>query len=294
MSTGVTAIRLSKCDDSPKAFVNKLLPRSIATVENRLVLLAPPDGPIPSALEQIDVDEDRRSRLLGDAQRLRGRIYVQDGAVDRHELTADGRLETSEDEKSWHLLILDKVGNVSACVWYLSHEPNMPAAGLRVRHCPLARQAFWRDALWGAVESELACARRAGLGYAEVGGWAVTESSRRTSEGLVLALAGYSLGRLLGGTLGITTATVRHCSSTILRRLGGSELRLGERTIPPYHDPRYNCEMELLRFDSRHPNPKYAALVEMLTEKLSNVLVVARHDLRRAAPSYGLEMAAAV
>lgn len=294
MSTCVAAIRVSKRDDAPKGFVNKLLHRSIAGVENRLLLLAPPHVSMPRAFEQVDVDEDRHAGLLGDVQRLRGRLYLQDGAIERHQLAADGRHQTPEDEKSWHLLMLDKVGRVAACVWYMAHEADVPAARLRVRHSPLARHPIWRDALWGAVESELAQARREGLGYAEVGGWAVTESSRCTSEGLVLALAGYSFGRLLGGTLGMTTATVRHCSSTILRRLGGTDLRLGDRTIPPYHDPQYNCEMELLRFDSRHPSPKYAALVEMLKEKLSDVLVVARHDHRSAEAEYRLELAAAV
>jgi hypothetical protein len=139
----------------------------------------------------------------------------------------------------------------------MEHDRTVSVERLRVRDCPLAHQPLWRDTLWRAVGLELARARREGLGYAEVGGWAVAETGRCTSEGLVLALAGYSLGRVLGGTLGITTATVRHCSSTILRRLGGSALEVGDRSVPSYHDPRYKCEMELLRFDSRHPNPKY-------------------------------------
>jgi hypothetical protein len=292
MSSGVTAIRVSKRDGS--SFGSLLLHRSIANVENRLLLLAPPHGSLPDTLEHVEVDEDRHAELLGDVQRLRGRIYLQDGAIEPHHLTADGRHQTAEDEKSWHLLMLDKVGRVAACVWYLAHAADVPLAGLRVRHCPLAQHPIWRDALWGAVESELAEARREGLGFAEVGGWAVTESSRCTSEGLVLALAGYSFGRLMGGTLGITTATVRHCSSTILRRLGGTDLGLGDRAIPPYYDPQYDCEMELLRFDSRHPSPKYSLLIEMLKEKLSDVLVVAGRDQRGLDREYGLELAAAV
>src|SRR5262249_12684176 len=97
---------------------------------------------------------------------------------------------------------------------------------------------------------------------------------RWSSEGLVLALAGYSLGRLLGGALGITTATVRHCSSTILRRLGGSHLEWNGRPIPSYYDARYKCEMELLRFDSRQPNAKYNHLVDVLRNRLTQALVI--------------------
>jgi len=294
MSTGVATIEVSTQDGSRTTFVNRLLHRSIAGVERRLLLLAPAHASMPAALGHVDVDEERYDELLGDVQRLRGRVYLQDGAIEHHQLTADGRHHTPEDEKSWHLVMLDKVGRVAACVWYMPHEADVSATRLRVRHCPLARHPVWRETLWGAVESELAEARRAGLGYAEVGGWAVTEASRRTCEGLVLALAGYSFGRLLGGTLGITTATVRHCSSTILRRLGGTDLRLGDRAIPSYHDPEYDCNMELLRFDSRHPSPKYGALVEMLKDKLSEVLVLARPERCVAQLECDLELAAAV
>jgi hypothetical protein len=87
---------------------------------------------------------------------------------------------------------------------------------------------------------------------------------------------------MLGGALGLTTATVRHSSSTILRRLGGSLLEIGGSIVPPYYDPKYKCEMELLRFDSRKPSAKYAGLVELLGERLQNVSVVTSHPLLRA------------
>jgi hypothetical protein len=130
------------------------------------------------------------------------------------------------------------------------------------------------DVFWKAINLELARARTDGMGYAEVGGWAVAEEGRCTSEGLLLALAAYSLGRMLGGSLGMTTATVRHSSSTILRRLGGSPLEADGEMVKPYFDPRYQCWMELLRFDSRRPSPKYVDLIELLKEKLTDVLVI--------------------
>jgi hypothetical protein len=45
--------------------------------------------------------------------------------------------------------------------------------------------------------------------------------------------------------------------------------------VPSYFDPKYNCEMELLRFDSRRPNVKYAGLIELLRDRLANVSVIA-------------------
>jgi len=238
-------------------------------------LLAPPDTNLPPALENVEVDASYHRQLLSEMQRLRGSIYLKDGAVQPNQLSIDGLHQTPEDERSWHLLMVDKAGRVDACAWYMEHPSTVPVERLRVRNCALAHETTTRPMLWAAVEQELERARDEGLGYAEVGGWAVAEHCRSTSEGLVLALAGYSLGQLLGGALGVTTATVRHCSSTILRRLGALNLKVGGHSIPSYYDPRYNCEMELLRFDSRRPNPKYAALVQSLSERLAEVSVIA-------------------
>jgi hypothetical protein len=252
----------------------QLLQRSIASVNHRMVLLAPPTSVIPDAFENVDFDRTRHADLMGDMQRLRGGVYLSDGALEPQQLTADGLHQTPEDGKSWHLLILDRAGKVSSCAWYMEHPATVAIERLRVHHSPLAAQPASRRALRTAVEADLAYARREGLGYAEVGGWAVSPASRCTSEGLILALTGYSLGRMLGGTLGMTTATVRHCSSTILRRLGGSDFIANGKTLPSYYDPRYKCQMELLRFDSRQPNRKYSSLVDMITVKLAEVLVV--------------------
>ena len=254
--------------------MRKLLERSIATIESRLVLLAPPDQEVADCFRNVMVDPIRHQQLVEEMQRLRGSIYVNDGAVKPEQLEAGGLHRTPEDQKSWHLLMLDGQGDVSSCAWYLEHKGTARFDELRVRNCPLAGVEGWRDKLWHAVESELTRARREQLRYAEVGGWAVSKRSRCTSEGLVLALAAYSLGRTLGGALGITTATVRHSSSTILRRIGGSLLECDGTTIPPYYDPKYDCQMELLRFDSRRPSSKYAALIDLLGRKLASIPVI--------------------
>jgi hypothetical protein len=209
-------------------------------------------------------------------QLLRGSIYLRDGALERRRLAPDGTHRTPEDERSWHLLMLDKNSNVSACAWYFHHDNAVSIDDLRVRGCVLGATEGVGDRFRQAVASEIARAREAGLGYAEVGGWAAARAGGSTCEGLVLALAGYSLARICGGALGITTATVRHASSTILRRLGGSSIEVDGFTIPPYYDPTYRCSMELLRFDSRRPNEKYEGMIEQLREQLAEVLVIAR------------------
>ena len=252
----------------------RLLERNVASIEKRLLLVAPPHVSVPTTFTNLTVDSARHQELVREMQRLRGTVYLQDGAVQAHQLTADGLHQTPEDERSWHLLMLNSQRRISSCAWYMEHDDDARFDHLRVRNCALAKSDRWRDKLARAVEEELQRARQEGLRYAEVGGWAVDKGSRCTSEGLLLALAAYSLGRKLGGALGLTTATVRHSSSRILRRLGGSVLRTDDAVVPPYFDPKYDCEMELLRFDSRRPSPKYGSLIELLGRRLGNVPVV--------------------
>jgi hypothetical protein len=256
----------------------KLLERNITALDERLILLAPPQASAHSHYRNVDIDPRLHHSLLGQMQALRGQVYLQDGAISRRQLS-DGRHQTPEDDRSWHLLMLDARRRVSACVWYMEHPNTIALDSLRVRSCPLAQNESSRSLFRGAIESELKRARRFKMRYAEIGGWAVAPEYRGRSEGLLLALAAYSLGRIAGGALGLTTATVRHASSAILRRIGGSHLMSGEGPVPAYYDPRYNCEMELLRFDSRRPSAKFAPLVEALKDAMAFVPVVASTEL---------------
>ena len=262
----------------------KLLERSIQGVDERLVLLAPPHRVVPHAFKNVGDDHSEHRYRLCEIQKLRGDIYLTDGAVTRQDLASDGRHQTPEDDKSWHLLILNKQRDITACVWYLEHSNTVAPAKLRVHDCPAGMRCESKGTFWGAIDFELQRARQDGMGYAEVGGWAVSKGSRCTSEGLMLALAAYSLGRMLGGSLGITTATVRHSSSTILRRLGGSPLEADGVVVTPYFDPKYQCWMEVLRFDSRRPSVEYAGLVELLREKLATAMVIGRRSEEMPVP----------
>jgi hypothetical protein len=257
----------------------KLLDRNIAAVGNRLLMLAPPQALANPHFENVDIDPGLHRHLVRSMQRLRGRVYLEDGAVSERELSADGRHQTPEDDRSWHLLLLDAEQRVTACVWYMDHDNTTTLDRLRVRSCPLTTSDRLSHRFRAAIDGELARARRDGLRYAELGGWAVSRETRNSADGLILALSGYSLGRIGGGTLGLTTATVRHASATILRRLGGAPLEVLGAEIPAYYDPRYECEMQLLRFDSRRPNPRYSEMIDSLAERMAFVPVVASTPL---------------
>ena len=128
-------------------------------------------------------------------------------------------------------------------------------------------------------------------GFSEVGGWAIVPEKRCTSEALRIAMATYSLAQILGGCVGISTATERHHSSSILRRIGGRSLECDGTELPSYYDPQYRCRMEVLRFDSSLPDASCRRWVEQLSERLAEVtVVVAREpEERHFAPQSGTD-----
>ena len=159
----------------------RLLDRSVAAAGERLVLLAPPQASAHHFFRNVDVDSSLHESLLAEMQRLRGGVYLQDGAISSRELVA-GRHRTPEDERSWHLLIMDREQRVNACVWYMAHPRGATLDSLRVRTCPLRASEGWGPRFKSAIDSELARARSLGLGFAEIGGWAVAPARRGRAE----------------------------------------------------------------------------------------------------------------
>jgi hypothetical protein len=264
----------------------------------RLLLLAPADAYIAERFARVEFNPQYHANLLAKLQRLRGQTYFEDGAIDRSELEPDGRYIQSQDAGAWHLVSTNERGDVCGCARYVAHSARPRYADTGVSSSPLSRSAEWGSNLRTAVASEIALAHSLGVDFVEVGGWALAPAIRCTSEALRIALAMFSLARLLGGCIGLTTATRRHCSASILRRIGGQTLSANGTGIPPYFDPRYDCEMEILRFDSRQPNPRFEPWIEELKHHLSAVPVVrgtVPSDLprRRAAALCSSEMTAA-
>jgi hypothetical protein len=252
----------------------KLIPSSLSSAHQELILLAPCASRVPARFQNVLVAPQRYESILADMQRMRGRIYLEDGALGRQQLAADGRHSSPLDAESWHLLTLDDRGMVSGCVRYREHRNTVSFQDLGLRTCALAESHQWGGKLKAAVESELEAARREEISYVEVGGWALAKERRCTGEALRTALATYGLAQLLGGCVGIATATVRNSSSSILRRIGGGALEIEGEKLPAYYDPQYKCQMEIVRFTSSSPNPRYWRWIDQISANLLNVPVL--------------------
>jgi hypothetical protein len=247
---------------------------SCSRSQTQFAVLPPSRAQIPASFRNVHANRRLHEDLLGRMQRMRGKAYLADGAIQAGDLTADGRHKLNVDEHSWHVLSLNHEGDVVACLRYVEEVQSSNFDGLWVRHAALARCPVLGKRFRSAVESMMKRAKQTRIGFGEVGGWAVSEDHRWTTEPLRIILATYGLLQLLGSSTGVATATFRHGSASILRRIGLASMIADGEELPPYFDPQYGCQMEVLEFDSRFPNPKYREKVIELSSALSFAPVV--------------------
>ena len=241
----------------------------------RLALLAPSTSAARMFFNRVHVDTKRSEDLLAEMQMVRGSVYLQDGAIGLSDLT-HGRYKLDTDEGSWHLLVLDKQNRVCGCARYREYSNETGFSQLTVSRSALAQCGQWGPKLEQAVEEELALSRRLDLPYVELGGWALLEEIRGTTEAFRMAMATYGLSQVLGGAVGISTVTRRNRSASILKKVGGRPLKCESLELPSYHDPGYRCEMEVLRFWSWAPNPRFKIWIDRIKAELRDILVVAK------------------
>jgi hypothetical protein len=249
----------------------------------RLMLLAPPHARIPGSFSSVAYDRDRHRDLLRQVQELRGAIYLEDGAIDKTRLTR-GRHVAESDHVSWHLLVLDSNGGVCGCTRYRHHPSDVDFAGLSAADSALASCPVWGETVRCAVQEELMLSRTLDLPFVEVGGWAIAEEIRNTVEALRMVLASYAFFRTFGGAVGLATATVRHSSASILRRIGGHSLQFNGQQVPSYLDRQYNCSMEMLRFYSWAPNPRFDPWIREIACEIQTIPVVSGQYLSETMP----------
>ena len=238
-----------------------------------LVVLAPPDAIGVENFSQVEEDPLAHRNLFESMQRFRGRIALEEGAIHRDRLTSDGRHAMNIDRLAWHLVLLNH-GTVAGAMRYV-HYPNTISYGdLLVRQTWLAHTPEWGFDVQLAVESTLSEARQRQMHFGEPGGWVLSSDLRHGRDAIRLALGCFALAQRLGGAVGICSATHKNHSAKMLRRLGGERLGTATRPLPVFHEPQYDCDMELLRFDSSVVTPSYQGFVDELAWSLANSVPV--------------------
>jgi hypothetical protein len=237
-------------------------------------LLAPRKAQVPQSFVNTHGDASVHRQLLTQMQRFRGEVYLADGAVQPSQISQDGSHRENADRDAWHVLTLNETGTVDGCSRYMAHTSPISFFELVVSRSALAASPRWGGHLRATVESKMEMAKKAGVAFVEVGGWALATEMRYSFAALRIALATYGLARLLGGGVGIATATLRHHSASILRRIGGRSLTSSGYELPRYFDSQYGCEMEVLCFDSAAPHERFAGWIDEQCKDLITAPVI--------------------
>ncbi len=255
-------------------------------------LLAPSQSRFVGGFASTKNSEQSYNQLMSSMQKLRGRVYLRDGAIRDWELDDEGRFHMHGDEQSWHLLLLDENREVIGCAKYRVHANTVGYQMLHVSQATIAKDPVWGPKVRAAVEADLERCRQNNLAYVEIGGWALSEEWRNTRAALEILVGSFALAEIWGGCLGSCTATFRHCSASILRRIGGVNYDFEGSPIPSYFDPEYGCDMELLHFDYRTPSARLLPLIKLLSATLSRSTVltgVSEVPVSHTVPAYVAE-----
>jgi len=198
---------------------------------------------------------------LSAIQKLRGTVYVADGALSTSALDVEGRHISEDDEHSYHLVLWN--GQIEGCMRIRVYEQPPEASALRVydlvRRMPEEIIPRYHTALCDFIQQWHA----RGYLIGEAGGWAVGSNYKGSTISLVLPLADWAFSRMQK-LVHLASSTQRNGSADMLRRLGGWRLSLGEEELPPFYDSAYQCQMELQGFCADILNPQFEPAVEDL------------------------------
>lgn len=231
-------------------------------------VLAPSRHDVPRSLVRNTVSSDTHLKLMTGIQKLRGKVYREYEGI-AATLLSDGRhCQGKLDEESWHILLQDSRGEVRGCARYRPITDGFEQ--LTCSKSSLAKSATSARALRLAFEQQFELARQRGGHFGEAGAWAIDESARCSTAAVNIALMSFALAARLGAEIAVTTATTRHASSAILKRLGAQPFGGFE----PYFEPMFGCEIEVLQLDMTNLQDRYLAKLAQLQSVLADVEVI--------------------
>src|SRR5262245_12289154 len=135
-----------------------------------LALLAPSLASVPPIFREPEDNGEHHAKYLAKVQQLRGRIYLDDGAIEPWQLTPDARHCVAADQTSWHVVALDGK-TVTGCARLQLFSPAASFTDLGVAKSAQARCHIWGENLRRSVRAELDRAQTDCLGFVEAGGW---------------------------------------------------------------------------------------------------------------------------
>lgn len=239
------------------------------------MLLAPAGAPV-EAFANVTRDATAHEAMLHRVQRLRGEVYVDDGAAPEQLLDASGRHVAADDPLRWHIVLLDPEDAPIACVSLRLHMADARPEEVTVYELAhLADDDTFAPRLHRALGDVIDLARSEQVHFGEAGGMAVSTRVQHVGLGLVMSLAGWSLCRVVGHHIGVSGAGVRNGISSIHQRSGAWRLHDHEEALPQVLHPVFQDPIEVLGFDTRKPSDKCQPRLAALAEHLPECMVLA-------------------
>jgi hypothetical protein len=244
----------------------------------RFCILAPHYRAAAGRFGRAVVDAERHASLLGDLQRLRGKVYRGLERIAASRVRADGRHLCRFDEPCWHLVAQDGAGRTIACIRLLRHP-----GGFSLTHALtgafLARmEPPLRRLYTAALEALAGRMRRHGIEVVDTSAVVADPDFPNKVLGPVIITG---IGALLSVCLDrfLALAPTHHTVRTLYRRLGGEPLTHEGRELPPFYDRVYRGDHEILVVDYTGPARQPAGTLETacaLRERLLASPVVCR------------------
>jgi hypothetical protein len=244
-----------------------------------LTIVAPSVAQVPDWLSNVLANERVYQEVIEEIQRFRGYVYVQDKAIPSSALDEQGRHYSEYDYRAWHIIFRERRQELCGAIRvglvdygdYGDTEESDPLQVLQfLSHIPSDTKA----PLETAVRRFLDNCRTLAPSICEPGAWAVAEDVRKSRVAPILAASIWSLGRVMGGGIGVATATTRHGSADILKKMGGFDLFLNGMPLVPFYDSYHQCYIELIGFDSDYLNPRLEPTVAEVQDYISNLPII--------------------
>ena len=240
-----------------------------------LSVVAPRNAILPRQVTRGRIDPAAHRLRVSEIQAVRGQIYFEDGAIPKSALDAQGRYGAEGDFDHWHVVVSDSASNVCGCVRLRLLHPDQDLNELHTYKVLARLPEDQQGRYLRAADAHRMKALDDNVSFGEVSGLALTKKFRRSSAGITLAVACWSVFRLLGNAMPLGTSTLRHGWAERLQGLGGFALTCGNEPLPPFYDDYFRCEMQLLGFDSRRIVPSCEPLVEEIHSHVLDSTIVA-------------------
>ncbi|MEY4530425.1 MAG: hypothetical protein RLZZ156_1146 [Deinococcota bacterium] len=242
--------------------------------DNHFLLLAPANARIPKVFSRVEENVQAHETWRTKLQQLRGKVFLEDGAIKESHLDEQGRHISKLDINSWHFLVMSPEeqirGVMRTQIWY--YDDRLPELcelnlyGLLERMQDLELRQKFTTALNNTMHqpNDNTC-------FMEVSALAVDAASQGFTIGSMLGISGYSIGNIVDAYVAFGAGTDRHHTARFYHKLGGISFRDSsnpEVVLPPFFDTGYNCQMDIMAFFKDQPTPAIKEMITIVEEKL--------------------------